>query len=121
VGKMVVQPGLPLSGVSAGDDVFAVKSCHVISELLGQGANARLRGRLLPADDIQVVRVVHDTEHVSEGIDDGRRHESRLTPRGDRLVLLCAQRQQTLERRLDVVDVPVGDRTASPLASPGGA
>jgi hypothetical protein len=58
------------------------------------------------------MRVVHDTEHVPEGVDHGCGHESRLPPRSDRLVLARAEREQTLERRLDVVNVPVGDRAA---------
>jgi hypothetical protein len=72
----------------------------------------RPRPRRLPlAQHVQIVRVVHDAEHVSERVDDGRGDETRVAARRDRLVLACG-RHQTLERRLDVVYVPVRDRAA---------
>ena len=55
--------------------------------------------------------VVHDAEQVAERVDDRRGHEPG-TPLGDGVMLLGPQRQQPLERRVHVVDVPVKNRAA---------
>src|SRR6266508_76140 len=63
-------------------------------------------------EDFEVVRVVHDAQHVAERVDHGGGDEPRGPAWRDRLVLLGAHRQQSLNRGVDVVDVPVHDGAA---------
>src|SRR5262249_9283482 len=63
-----------------------------------------------PRQHLEVVRVVHDAQDVSKGIDDGSGDESHAALRV-RLLLRRSHGQQLLESCFDVVDVPVHDGT----------
>src|SRR5690606_7273289 len=69
-------------------------------------------------DDLEVVRVVHHAEHVAERVDHRHRDEA-VAVFGDRLVRGGAQGEQPVEGALQVVDVPVHDRTAGARGVPG--
>src|SRR5829696_5048473 len=60
-------------------------------------------------EDVEVVLVVHQAEHVAEWIDD-RCGDEAVALLGDRCMLRGAQCQHPLQGCLDVVDVPVDDR-----------
>ena len=69
------------------------------------------RGAAVARDRVEVVLVVHDAEQVAEGVDDHGGHEARA-PFDDRLVRRRAEREQSLVRAGQVVDVPLDDLAA---------
>ena len=65
-------------------------------------------------EDVEVVRVLHDAQHVAERVDHRRGDEPLVPVRSDRLVLRGPHRQQPLDGGVEVVDAPVHDRAAGP-------
>ena len=72
------------------------------------------------AKDLQVVRVVHYAQDVTEGVDHGSGDEPLPAVRED-LVLFRSHGQQPLEGRRHVVDVPVQDGAAGLVVPAPGA
>jgi hypothetical protein len=65
------------------------------------------------AQNLQIVRVVHDPQDVSERVDHRSGNKPLFAVCG-RLVLLRSHGQQLLERCCHIIDLPVHDNTARP-------